>query len=310
MESSAKSSLHAILAAVCLSLCFSLPAAFGQQQAPDPAGQTTAPDRKLSSDQLDNLVAPIALYPDPVLSQVLAATTYPLEIVEAQQWMQRNKNLRGDDLMQAAREQNWDASVAALVAFPDVLSMLNQDIRWTTDLGDIFLSQQTDVMNAVQRLRARAKADGKLTTSPQQTVVTKTQGNDSMIEIWPADPQVVYVPVYNPTYIWGPPAWGYYPPLLYSGFGYGFWPGVNLGFYFGGWGGWGGWGWGPSWFGRTVVVNNTFFNRYGFRPGPVGFRGPGTWIHDPSHRLGVAYPNHELANRFQGPSNAARSALL
>ena len=176
MKSSAKSSLHAILAAVCLSLCFSLPAAFGQQQAPDPAGQPTAPDRKLSSDQLDNLVAPIALYPDPVLSQVLVATTYPLEIVEAQQWMQRNKNLRGDDLMKAAREQNWDASVAALVAFPDVLSMLNQDIRWTTDLGDTFLSQQTDVMNAVQRLRARAKADGKLTSSPQQAVVTKTQG--------------------------------------------------------------------------------------------------------------------------------------
>lgn len=310
MKYLAKSSLRKIWITGSVLLVSGAILALPQEPAAAPPAETQAQDRKLSPEQLDNLVAPIALYPDPVLSQVLAASTYPLEIVEAQQWLQQNKNLHGDALMNAARQQNWDPSVEALAAFPDVLSMLNQDIRWTTDLGNTFLSQQGDVMNAVQRLRTKAKAAGKLVSSPQQTVVTKTQGNDAVIEIWPADPQVVYVPVYNPAYVWGPPVWGYYPPLFYSGFGYGFGPGVNLGFYFGGWGGWGGWGWSPAWFSRTVIVNNYFFHRYGFHPGPGGIHGPGTWIHDPSHRLGVAYPNHELVNRFQGPSAVARSSRL
>ena len=130
---------------------------------PGSPGHTTGAPL-LSPDQLDNLVAPIALYPDPLLGQVLAASTYPLEIVEAQQWLQQNSNLQGAQLMDAAKQQNWDPSVQALVAFPDALSLLSNDIRWTTDLGNAFLAQQADVMSAVQRMRARAQANGKLAT--------------------------------------------------------------------------------------------------------------------------------------------------
>ena len=122
---------------------------------------------------MDNLVAPVALYPDPLLGQVLAASTYPLEIAEAQQWLQRNGNLQGTQRMDAARQQNWDPSVQALVAFPDVLALLGNDLRWTTDLGNAFLAQQNDVMAAVQAMRARAQSNGRLQTTPQQVVTTR-----------------------------------------------------------------------------------------------------------------------------------------
>src|ERR1035437_7422475 len=222
------------------------------QQAAPPA---PAPAQLLSLEQLDTLVAPIALYPDALLSQVLVASTYPLEVVEAQQWLQRNGSLRGQQLTEAARQQKWDASVQAMVACPHVLTMLNQDVQWTTALGNAFLAQQSDVMAAVQRMRARAQANGKLSTTAQQTVTTETQGGQTAIDIAPADPQVIYVPEYAPAYVWGPPAWGYYPPLYYGGYGFGFYPGIDIGLCFGGWGGWGGlggwggrgWGWGPHW---------------------------------------------------------------
>jgi len=129
--------------------------AYGPAQT-DPAEPQQRAQQVLSPQQLDNLVAPIALYPDPMLGQVMAAATYPLEVVEAQQWLQANRNLRGQELTDAARQQNWDPSIQAMVAFPDVLAKLNQDVRWTTDLGNAFLSQQADVMAAVQRMRARA----------------------------------------------------------------------------------------------------------------------------------------------------------
>ncbi|HVP49087.1 MAG TPA: DUF3300 domain-containing protein [Bryobacteraceae bacterium] len=273
-------------------------------QEPAPAVPAPPPAQPLSPDQLDNLVAPIALYPDRLLSQVLVAATYPLEIVEAAQWLQQNRNLQGQQLADAARAQNWDASIQALVVFPDVLNRLNSDIRWTTDLGNAFLAQQADVMNAVQRMRAQARAAGKLNSSPQETVTTQTQGGQTVIEIQPANPQVVYVPVYNPEYIWGPPAYGYYPPLYYPdfGFGFGFGSGIYLGGFFGGLG-WGGWGWWPNWFGCSVFLNPYFFHHYhygyhGFYGG--GFHGGGIWTHNPGHRRGVPYSNRQLANRFQG----------
>jgi hypothetical protein len=184
------------------------------------------------------LVAPVALYPDGLLSQVLVASTYPLEVVEAQQWLQRNSTLHGTQLTDAAKEQSWDPSVQALVVFPDVLNRLNQDIRWTTDLGNAFLAQQADVMAAVQRLRTSAQANGRLTSTPQQTVNMETQGGQPAIVIQPANPDVLYVPVYDPAYIWGPPLWGYYPSLYYPAFGFGWGPAINIGFCFGGWGGW------------------------------------------------------------------------
>jgi hypothetical protein len=211
--------------------------------APAPQGQTLAPQ------QLENLVAPIALYPDPLLGQVLAASTYPVELVEAQQWLQANTSLHGQQLTDAARQQNWDASVQAMVAMPDVLTKLNQDIQWTTDLGNAFLAQPADVMAAVQRMRSRAEANGKLQSNQQETVTTQTQNGQQAIEIQPADPQVLYAPNYDPGYVWGPPIWGAYPPLYYPSYGFGWYPGFNIGLCFGGWGGWGwgGWGWGGGW---------------------------------------------------------------
>jgi hypothetical protein len=282
-----------------------------QVQSPAPvSGQT----QMLGQAQLEDLVAPIALYPDALLSQVLVASTYPLEAVEAQQWLQRNGNLKGQQLTDAARQQNWDASVQAMVAFPDVLTLMNQDVQWTTALGNAFLAQQADVMGAVQRMRSRAQANGRLSSTAQQTVTTETQGGQTAIDIAPADPQVIYVPEYDPGYVWGPPAWGYYPPLYYAGYGFGFYPGINIGLYFGGWGGWGyggwGWGWGPNWFGGSLFTNGGFFNRYGFRGGLyAGGLGRGTWQHDASHRLGVSYPNGQLSSRYGAASMASRSAM-
>jgi uncharacterized membrane protein YgcG len=278
----------------------------GPIASPDQAvAQTLAPQ------QLDNLVAPIALYPDPLLAQVLVACTYPLELVEAQQWLQATSNLHGQQLMDAARQQNWDASVQALVALPDVVARLTQDVRWTTDVGNAFLAQQADVMSAVQRMRSRAQANGKLQSTTQETVTTANQSGQTALEIQPADPNVIYVPVYNPYYVWGAPAWGVYPSLFYPAYGYGFGPGIDVGLYFDGWAGWGwgDWGWGPNWFGQIVFVNNFFCNRYGYHNGlPGGFHGRTTWVHDPGHRLGVAYPNRQLSSRFGAASQASRVA--
>src|SRR5579863_7599714 len=145
-------------------------------QQPAPPAQVQAPAQAVPPDQLDNLVAPVALYPDALLSEVLVAATYPLEIVEAAQWLQQNRNLQGSQLIEAARQQNWDASVQALVVFPDVLNRLNSDIRWTTDLGNAFLAQQADVMNAVQDMRAQARSQGKLRSNPQEIITDQTQG--------------------------------------------------------------------------------------------------------------------------------------
>jgi hypothetical protein len=277
---------------------------------PDTQQQQAAP--LLSPDQLNNLVAPIALYPDPLLSQVLAASTYPLEIVEAQQWLGQNSNLRGTQLMDAAKQQNWDPSVQAMVAFPDALRLLANDVRWTTDLGNAFLSQQADVMSAVQRMRAEARANGKLTTTPQQSVTEDSQGGQTVIEIQPADPQVIYVPIYNPSYVWGSPAWGAYPDLWYpSGYGWGFgWgSGIYMSSYFPGWYGWGGWGWGSGWYGGGLFLNAGFFNHYGYRGWDYGHRGGFwgggrggrmDWTHNPGHRMGIPYSNRGVASRFGG----------
>src|ERR1700722_8155021 len=268
------------------------------QEAAAPAELQAAPRSALTAQQLDNLVAPLALYPDPLLSQVLVAATYPLEVVQANQWLQQNRSLTGTALVDAAKQQNWDPSVQALVAFPDVLGRMNQDVRWTTDLGNAFLAQQADVMYAVQRMRASAQGRGRLSSSPQETVTTQTDNGQSAIQIQPANPQVIYVPQYDPMYVWGPPVYGYYPSLYYPSFGFGYWPGINVGLFFGGWGGWGGWGWGPNWFGGGLFINAGFFRSYGFRGGFGGGFGSGVWAHNPAHRLGVAYSNARVAQRF------------
>jgi hypothetical protein len=289
-------------------------AALAQAPAPPPAA---AQSQTFAPQQLDNLVAPIALYPDPLLGQVLAASTYPVELVEAQQWLQANSNLHGQQLVDAAKQQNWDASVQALVAMPDVLAKLTQDIHWTTDLGNAFLAQPSDVMAAVQRLRARAEANGKLQSNQQETVTTETQNGQQAVEIQPADPQVLYVPNYDPAYVWGPPVWGAYPPLYYPYYGIGWYPGINIGLCFGGWWGWGwggwGWGWGPNWFGGGLFINAGFFNRWGYGFGGVyggrfgaGYRGTAAWAHDPAHRMGAGYSTAGLNARYGAASQAAR----
>lgn len=268
-------------------------------QAPPPAGQPLPPQ------QLDDLVAPVALYPDPLLGEILAASTYPLEVVEAHQWVLDHPKWKPSKLMDEAKKQHWDLSVQGLVAFPQALILLSQDVNWTTSLGNAFLAQQMDVMQAVQRQRQQAYAKGTLRSTPQQTVTETNQNGRPEIAIEPANPDVWYVPAYNPAYVWGPPPYGYYPPLYYPGIGIGFdWgPGIDLGLYFGGWGGWawGGWGWMPNWYVGGLYVNNSFFHRYGFRE----FHGPGAlgtsaWVHDPAHRLGVPYAGRGLASRFAG----------
>ena len=285
--------------AVVLAAALLLPVSMTMALAQAPADQQAAPPRStLSPQQLDNMVAPLALYPDPVLSQVLVAATYPLEVVEANQWLQQNRQLTGTALIDAAKTQNWDPSVQALVAFPDVLTRLNQDVRWTTDLGNAFLGQQTDVMAAIQRLRARAQANGKLRTTPQETVTTQTQNGQTEIAIQPADPQVVYVPTYDPTYMWGAPAWGYYPPLFYPTYGFGWGFGIPIGGFYAGWGGWGGWGWGFNWFGGGPFINGGFFGRYGYGFGGFrgGFAGHQAWAH-----------NYARASRATGTAGYSRS---
>jgi hypothetical protein len=282
---------------------------WGQQTAPP---SNTAPSQLLSAQQLDDLVAPIALYPDPLLSEVLAASTYPMEVAEAEQWLQDHRQWKPSKLMGQAKKQNWDPSVQGLVAFPKVLARMTQDMGWTTPLGNAFLAQQADVMKAVQRMRAQAQARGTLRSSPQEQVTTENQNGQSAIDIQPANPDVWYVPDYNPAYVWGPAAYGMYPPLLYPGIdvGFGWGDGIDLGLYFGGWGGWGwgGWGWSPNWYGGNIMMNGSFFHRYGFNHFHGNAMGNSAWAHDPGHRLGVPYGNREVANRFAGQARGGRMA--
>jgi hypothetical protein len=278
---------------------------FLRAQQPPPV---PPPDQTLDPQQLENLVAPIALYPDPLLSQILVAATYPLEVVQAYQWLQRNPGLTGAALTEGAQGQNWDPSIQALVVFPDVVKRLNDDITWTTNLGNAFLAQQSEVMDAVQRLRQQAQAAGKLNSTAQEVVTTSAQGGTPAIEIEPADPAVIYVPVYDPVWFWGPslyypyPRW-YWPPRPVGGLFFGFGPGIGIGAYFGGgWGGWGGWGWHPGWGTHTVIVNNTFIHRYNFNSVHLEqLHGASNWQHDSFHRQGVPYTRPELANRYQAP---------
>jgi len=295
-------------AVVSFALCGSL-ALWGQNPEPvaPPAGQT------LTADQLDDLAAPIALYPDPLLSQILVASTYPLEVVEAGQWLQKNSWLTGSALTEAAQEQNWDPSVQALVVFPDVVKLLTEDVTWTTNLGNAFLAQQTEVMAAVQTMRQRAEQNSKLASTPEETVsnTTDPEGQPA-IDIEPANPDMMYVPEYDPAWIWGQPVYYPYPEwywpspaMVVGGLGFGFYPGIDMGFYFGlGWGGWGAWGWHPAWGTHAVVINNTFIHRYNWNTsGMATLRGTTVWSHNPIHRQGVPYTSGALNSQYRQDVN-------
>lgn len=271
-----------------------------------PGGVPQAPAQPASPQQLDSLVAPIALYPDPIVSQVLVASTYPLEIAEAARWLGQHPNLQGQALADAVRQQNWDPSVQGLVATPDLLSRLNQNLTWTSQLGNAFLSDQAGVMDAIQRMRQRAEASGALKSTPQQTVSNQTENGQTVITIQPAGPDVLYVPIYNPVAIWGPADYYPYPSLYYPPYYpgvaaaglIGFGTGVFLGSFWGGGWGWGGWGWRPGWGSHRVFINNNFivsrhFNRVATGPGNA-------WVHNPIHRGGLGYNNPAVANRFPG----------
>jgi len=260
--------------------------------APPPANPApTLADQKLSEGQLDQLVAPVSLYPDPVLSQVLMASTYPLEVVEGDRWVRdpAHKALTGEALTAALKAQNWDPSVMALVPFPRVLGVMAAQLRWTEQLGNAFLAQQADVMSAVQRLRHAAMAAGNLKATPECHCVIQTSGD--IITILPAEPKVVSVPVYDPTVVYG--AWPApdYPPFFFAvpvGFDYppGYWigfePPIELAVF--------GplWGWGSfDWRGGRILA------------------GGGAWVHDPAHRGGVAYNNATVQARFGAGQRAA-----
>jgi Protein of unknown function (DUF3300) len=174
-----------------------------------------AQQQLLDTGQLDQLVAPIALYPDALVAQVLMASTYPLEVVQADRWAKTNKALKGAKLDDALTKQDWDASVKALVATRTVLAMMNDDLDWTEKLGDAVLAQQADVMDAIQRLRSLAQANGKLSTTKQQTVTVTQEADKPVIMIAPASPEMLYVPYYEPAVVYG--AWPYpaYPPYYF-----------------------------------------------------------------------------------------------
>jgi len=288
------------LAALMLFCAWTLVRAQNLPPPPAPGGSAapgTVSGQPLPAEALDNLVAPIALYPDPLVGEIMAASTYPVEIAEAEQWVMDHPHWRPTKLMDEAKKQHWDPSVQGLVAFPQVLARLGEDIGWTTQLGNAFLGQQAEVMQAVQRMRARAQSEGRLQSSPQETVTTQNRDGQSVIDIEPADQDMWYVPDYNPAYIWGPPTWGYYPPLVYPPIDAGFiWgPGIDLGLYFGGWGGW---GWTPNWYGGGIYLNGSFFHRYGFHGFHGDRLGREVWAHNPEHRLGVPYANRQVAGRF------------
>jgi len=218
-------------------------------------------------EELNQMLAPIALYPDSLLANVLVAATFPLEVVSADRWVKRNKDLKGDQLNAALDKMKWDLSVKALVSFPQVLAMMSEKLEWTQTLGVAFLAQQSDVMDTVQKLRAKAQAEGNLKTTKEQKVEVKGQA----VVIEPASPTVVYVPTYNPVLVYG--AWPYpaYPPYTYYPYGgavaagvIGFAAGVAVGAAWNN--GWGHWNWGGGSMNvnvnRNVNINNARVSHY------------------------------------------------
>jgi hypothetical protein len=277
------------------------PTAPAASPAPKGGGDQAAP--KLKPEQLEALVAPIALYPDPLLSQSLMASTYPLEIIQAQQWLAKNKGLKADVLEKAVQEENWDPSVQATALMPDLLKRLAEDITWTTNLGNAFLAQEQDVMDAVQRLRMKAKDSGKLESNDKMKVETKVVEQETVVVIQPASPQVIYVPAYNPTVIWGPPPYPY-PPVYYppppppGAMLFTFTAGMMMGAAMHG-GYCCGCGWGHS---NTVVINNnnTFVNNSNRVNNVNAGGGNSNWQHNSQHRGGAPYGDKATANKYGG----------
>ena len=273
------------LFALAASLSTTLPAFAQTDDGATPAAAFT-------QQQLDQMLAPVALYPDALLAQVLTAATYPLEIVEAARWSQAHPDLAGTDAVAAADAQDWDPNVKALLAFPDLLQTMNDQLAWTEQLGNAFLAEQAQVMDTVQALRQRAESAGNLDSGGELRV----DNDDGSIDIEPAAPDLVYVPYYDPTTIYGDWWWPAYPPVYWS-----VWPGY-------------GWQNGFAW-GSGVAIGAGFFcdnldwhhhrvdvydrGRPVYGHDRIAHNQPSRiWQHAPEHRRGVAYRNPALDNRF------------
>lgn len=284
-----KATIRILLGMACVIVMLVMPAGAMAQDAAE-SEQTN----KFSKEELTQMLAPIALYPDSLTAQILMASTYPLELVEAERWLRQNMGLKGTDLDNALQGKTWDPSIKSLCHFPDVLFAMSDKLDQTRKLGDAFLNQEDDVMATVQELRRKAEQQGNLKTTREQKVTY----NQEAIQIEPIDPTVIYVPVYDPYYIYGPwwypaypPYYWYYPPaLVYPGGFISFGPGIFIGFDLFSW----------VWFdwpfhrihvdiGRTRRFHH--FNRR------WDFSGQ-TWRHNPVHRRGVAYRDRRTSESF------------
>ena len=284
--------------ALAVSACLVMPAVQGQAPAPAaaPAQAPAASGKTFSQQELDELLAPIALYPDALLAQVLMASTYPLEVVEAARWRKANAALKDKALEDALQQQSWDPSVKSLTAVPQVLTMMNEKLDWTQKLGDAFLAQQTDVMATAQSLRAKAQAAGNLKTTPEQVVKTEVVEQKTVYVIESSKPEVVYVPTYNPAVIYGswwypyPPPYYYYPPGYVAGPGFWFGAGIVVGGAI-----WGGCHWGRN----EVNININNYNRYN-RTNITNTN----FQHNVEHRKGVAYKDAGVAQKYNRGTDA------
>ena len=301
-----RQTLRSLVAVLCVALLVPVDSA-AWAWSPQQAGGNAEQASKIPNDQLDSLVAPIALYPDPLLAQALVASTYPLEIIQLQQWLEQHKDLKDKALADAVQQQGWDPSIQALAALPQVVTILAENIKWTTDLGNAFLAQQSDVMDAVQRMRMKAKDTGNLKSTEQQKVETKLVESKQVIVIEPAQPDIVYVPTYDPVVVYGAPVYPYYPmyypPGYYAaGMALSFGMGMMLG---AAWGG--GWCCNAGWGGNNININRnnnyvSHHNRQNVnRPGnQPGRGGDSSWKHNPQHRGGAPYRDRGTADRFGG----------
>ena len=282
----------ASLRVLVLALLLLMPFSAGAQT---PSESTS--EQVLKPQQLDALVAPIALYPDALLSQVLMASTYPLEVVQAERWALQHKKLEGDPLKKEVEKQGWDDSVKSLVATPSVLTMMSKKLDWTQKLGDAVLAQQADVMDAIQRLRSKAYATEKLRPSKEQNVTVRQEGDKQVVAIEPTNAGTLYVPYYDPAVVYG--EWPYpdYPPYYYYpeegylpggiiatgiafGAGYALWRWTTGGRF---------WGGDINWGGGQIDINRGAHVEH--------------WRHNSQHRRGVAYNNPNVRQKFAGNTN-------
>jgi hypothetical protein len=289
---------HRIRFSIAVVCCFALllpsgTRAIAPSEAPAAAENSPA---TIPPEQLDSLIAPIALYPDDLLAQVLVASTYPLEIIQLQQWLMKNPDLEGDALADAVAKQPWDPSVQSMAAIPEAVDRLANDVQWTTELGNAFLAQQSDVMDAAQRMRQKAQDKGALESNEQQNVETVVVAEKTIIVVESADPEIIYVPSYSPTVVYGAPLYPY-PPVYYPPYtaGAAF---VTFGIAIAWGAAWGGSCCGCGWGGNNVNINvhNNFNRNINVGGGGKG----GAWKHNPQHRGGTPYSDRATANKYGG----------